>query len=106
MLAYKLLRVRKDGSLGPLFINRRLRIPVGTWLTAEDHPTKGYTRRPGWHAMLKPVAPHLSTKGRAWFQVDVDNDFDAYTRPKSQGGAWLVAKRIKVLGPVDGWHRL
>lgn len=44
---YKLLRLRKDGTLGPLFINARMRIPVGKWLKAESHPTKGYALRPG-----------------------------------------------------------
>jgi hypothetical protein len=48
-IAYKLFRVRKDGTLGPLFINRPQRVPVGKALVAEDHPTKGFAFRPGWH---------------------------------------------------------
>lgn len=40
MKAYKLLRVRRDGSLGPLFINKQQKIIVGNWMEAEDHPTK------------------------------------------------------------------
>jgi hypothetical protein len=39
MIAYKLFRVRRDGSIGPLFINRNLRIPVGVPLPAEAHRT-------------------------------------------------------------------
>lgn len=57
--AYKLFRRRGDGSLGPLFINKRQRIPLGEWLQAEDHPTKGYAHRPGWHCGVAPSAPHL-----------------------------------------------
>jgi len=53
MKAYKLLKLRKDGSLGPLFINRKQKIPIGKWLTAECHPTKGYALRPGWHTTSK-----------------------------------------------------
>ena len=63
-VAYKLLRVRRDLTLGPLFINRTQVIPIGVWLPAEDHPTVGYAHRPGWHAAPNPIAPHLSTKGR------------------------------------------
>ena len=49
MIAYKLLRIRKDGSIGPLFINQKQRVPIGEWLDAEDHPTSGFAHRPGWH---------------------------------------------------------
>ena len=47
--AYKLFIKRKDGTIGPLFIGRKQRIPMGVWLEAEDIPTKGYAHRPGWH---------------------------------------------------------
>lgn len=59
MLAYKLLHKRKDGSIGPLFINKRQRIPLWTWLPAKNIPTKGFARRPGWHSCPFPKAPHL-----------------------------------------------
>ena len=32
MIAYKLLKVRQDGTIGPLFINCRQVIPIGKWL--------------------------------------------------------------------------
>lgn len=99
MKAYKLFRVRKDGSIGPLFINARLRIPMGEWLQAEEHPTKGFAYRPGWHCTFKPVAPHLSEKGRKWFEIEVE-DYTTYARPESQGGSWVLAERMKVVGEV------
>ena len=95
VVGYKLLRVRKDGSLGPLFINRRQRIPTGEWLQAGAHPTKGYAFRPGWHATLLPVAPHLSTKGRVWCRVTL-RGVTRYNRPESQGGTWLLAQEMRV----------
>ena len=98
--AYKLLRLRRDGTLGPLFINRQQVIPVGQWLTAEDHPTKGYARRPGWHAAAKPVAPHLSTKGRLWYKVELMGA-EPLKRPASQGTTWYIAKHMKVICPVS-----
>jgi hypothetical protein len=92
---YKLLRRRKDGTLGPLFINASQRIPVGKWLKAEPHPTVGYAYRPGWHATTAPVAPHLSTKGRVWCKVSMKS-VRKYARPESQGGTWLLAKWIRI----------
>lgn len=98
VIAYKLLRQRKDGSLGPLFINARLRVPVGEWLPAEDHPTKGFAHRPGWHCTPVPVAPHLREGGdRVWCLVEVEG-VRRYERPASQGGTWVLAERMKVLG--------
>ncbi|NLF98726.1 MAG: hypothetical protein GX565_01095 [Lentisphaerae bacterium] len=96
MIAYKLLRLRKDKTLGPLFINCRQRIPVGTPLKAEAHRRKGYQFRPGWHCTWKPVAPHLSTKGRVWCKVDVE-DYVQYARPESQGGTWVLAQQMTLL---------
>jgi hypothetical protein len=93
MIAFKLLRKRRDGTLGPLFINRQQWIHSGIWLTAESHPTKGFAVRPGWHCTLKPLAPHLSMKGRVWCLVVVD-DCVEYTRPARQGGKWVLAQNM------------
>jgi len=98
MKAWKLFRVRKDGSIGSLFINRRARLPVGKWMVAEEHPTKGYAFRPGWHACAKPDAPHLSTRGRAWFRVEL-RGVTTHHRPASQGGVWYTAKQLKIYQP-------
>jgi hypothetical protein len=99
MIAYKLFRVRKDGSIGPLFINARLRLAVGVWYDAEAHLTKGFAFRPGWHAAPTPNAPHLSERGRRWFRVELD-DVTEYPRPNAQGGVWLLAKRLRVLEAI------
>lgn len=96
MTRYKLFRQRKDGSLGPLFINAKLRIPVGQWLEAEDHPTKGFAHRPGWHLAAAPVAPHLSERGRVWCEVETRGPERRYPRPESQGGEWILAEEMRV----------
>lgn len=96
MKAYKLMRLRKNGTLGSLFINKRDVIPIDVWLEAEDHPTKGYAHRSGWHCTFKPVAPHLSLKNRVWVEVEVE-DFEVFERPISQGGKWILAKQMKVI---------
>lgn len=100
MIAYKLIRKLKDGSLSPLFINKKSRIPIGVWLDAEEHPTKGFAFRKGWHCTPKPIAPHLSTKGRIWVEVEIE-DTELYNRPESQGGTWVLAQRMKVIRELN-----
>ena len=95
---YKLFRLRKNGTMGSLFINRRAIIPMGIWLQAEDFPTKGYAHRPGWHILLKPVAPHLSKKGRVWMRVEYQ-EYETMVRPDSQGGRWVLAQQMMVDSP-------
>ena len=98
MIAYKLFKKRKDGTIGPLFIDRTLRVPFNKWMVAEDVPTKGFAHRPGWHLGTFPRADHLSTKGRVWCECEVDTraGYYEFKRPQHQGGAWIIAKRIKV----------
>ena len=105
MRAYKLFKLRRDGTLGSLFINKRAVIPIGIWCTAEAHRTKNYAYRPGWHAMGKPVAPHLSSEGRIWAEVSITN-FVPFVRPDNQGGKWYLAQRMRVnrlLKGVNGY---
>jgi hypothetical protein len=101
MLGFKLFTLHKDGSIGPLFINKKLRLEINSWYTAEDHPTKGYAHRPGWHVCARPIAPHLTTKGRVWGKVDIE-DYVMYARPIRQGGIWYLAQKMKVLERYDG----
>jgi hypothetical protein len=100
MIAYKLIRKLKDGSLSPLFINKKSRIPIGIWLDAEEHQTKGFALRKGWHCTLEPIAPHLSKNNRVWVKVEIE-DTELYNRPKSQGGVWVLAQRMKVICEID-----
>lgn len=96
MKAYKLVRKLKDGSLAPLFINKKSRLPIGVSMVAEPHKTKGFAFRPGWHCTLTPSAPHLSTKNRVWVEVEVE-DFEIHSRPISQGGSWLLAQKMTII---------
>lgn len=95
-MAYKLMKLRKDGTLGSLFLNAKQAYPVGEWMQAENHKKKGFAERPGWHCTLIPSAPHLSTTGRVWVKVEVD-DYATFDRPESQGGKWILANRIKII---------
>jgi hypothetical protein len=97
MTAYKLFRQRKNGTLGPLFINRGQVIPMGEWVEAENHARKGFAVRPGWHACALPYAPHLrQDRGRVWARVELE-DVTLCKRPAGQGEEWLLARRMRVL---------
>ena len=96
MIAYKLFRKRKDGTLGPLFINRKQLVPIGVRMQAGCYPTKGYSIRPGWHSCAEMSAPHLSKKGRVWCKVSITG-ITKHHRPINQGGLWYTSKTLKVL---------
>jgi hypothetical protein len=97
---WKLFRLRKNGTLGPLFINRRQVVPVGgDFLPAEAHKTAGFAYRPGWHATPNPVAPHLKKKPkhetRVWCKVEL-KDVQPINKPEKQGGKWYLAGAMRV----------
>jgi hypothetical protein len=101
-IGWKLFKLRKNGTLGSLFINASAVLPVGEWMDAENcHEKKGYKYRPFWHCCYQCVAPHLkerlaSGEQRVWRQVAMQGVFNM-DRPESQGGAWCLAGRIKIL---------
>ena len=99
MIAYKLMRVRANGTVTSLFINKSKTIPIGEWVEAKAHPTKGFAFRPGWHATNRPIAPHLSERGRMWFKVEL-KDVKRLKRPESQGGEWYLARHMRIVGWV------
>jgi hypothetical protein len=101
MIAYKLFRKRKDGSYGPLFINRKQRLHVGILYNAQDHPTKGYAHRPGWHCCKEPIAPHLSEKNRVWCEIAIGGKITEHIRPSSQGGIWYTAEIMVIQNEVS-----
>jgi len=100
MIAYKLFRILKDGSISSLFINKKERYSIDEWMDAKNYPTKGYSERFGWHCLSVPNAPHLSDKNRQWFEVEIE-DFIELDRPQSQGGVWLLSKRLKINKPLN-----
>ena len=104
MIAYKLFKIRKDGSIGSLFINASEKYKTNVWIGAEFTPTKGFAERKGWHCLLTPVAPHLKMRLktgeiRGFYKVEID-DYDYFTRPESQGGKWVLAQRMKILEKI------
>lgn len=104
MTAYKLFKVRKDGSIGSLFINASRKLPVGEWMEAEATKRKGFAFRPGWHCCFTPYAPHLKLElatgeTRKWFEVEIAQ-WHTEKKPQNQGGAWLLARKLKIVRPL------
>lgn len=103
MYAYKLFRVRKDGTLGSLFVGRQKVLPIGQWLEAEtnlSHP--GLAHRPGFHCCAQRLAPHIKLRlangeVRWWYHVEIEDEAERHERPESQGGLWYVAKRMRIV---------
>lgn len=102
-IGWKIFRQRKDGTLGPLFIDATQRVPMGVPVAARDDVSrKGFAKRIGWHAAFTPEAPHLMTKAgtlatdRVWCRVALQN-CRKYDRPESQGGSWVLAQTMTVL---------
>ena len=100
MIAYKLFRVLKDGSITSLFINKTKRYPIGKWMVAEEHKTIGYKLRPFFHCMAYWSAPHLSHKNRQWWMVEIE-DYQVMKRPQRLGGIWLLANKMKIISPIE-----
>ena len=96
MIAWKLFKLRKDGSLGSLYMNSRERLLPEVWYTASDNQRNGFAKRVGFHTTKTKHAPHLSLKGRVWRRVEI-KDFYFVERPKNQGGTWIIAQRMKIL---------
>lgn len=97
MEGYKLVRLRKDGTIGPLFFDATLRIPFGKWMWFKPLQKKRFCFRPGWHVLRERRAPHLSKRGRIWIKVEMKHyrRMEGSFVPKRE--IWFIAKRIKVV---------
>ena len=86
---YKLFEQDQNGNLYALFIDKKTAMPINKWLKAENHPTKNYAPRPGFHIGEGiPAAPWLmSFNGtyksqrskywkRVWAEVEYLADVD------------------------------
>ena len=103
MTAYKLLRRKKDGSLGSLFVGRASRLSFGvTYEARSDLPHPGLAHRPGFHCTHAPYAPHIKMRlkngeERVWCTVKLSGEITPHQRPASQGGLWYTAEKMRLL---------
>lgn len=103
MIAFKLMRQRKDGTFGSLFIDKKTRYETNIIYCALAYPTSGYAYRPGFHCTAKPYAPHLAKNNRVWVVVSLSK-VETHNRPKAQGGEWLLAQRMTIIGKLLDEH--
>lgn len=107
----------RTGKLYPLFIGAKEETPVGTWMVAQNIPTKGFANRPGWHiGSSLPDAPWLkgysadnprgvfnSKRGknfrRVWAEVSYPMDVDYQEELDRRG-----IKDIKDHTPENGYY--
>lgn len=107
MKAYKLLRLRADGTLGPLFVGRgQVMRPRGTYAARADLPHPGLAHRPGFHCTAKPRAPHIKLRlkngeRRVWCEVRLSGWVTPHLRPECQGGLWYTAERMQIVRVLD-----
>lgn len=126
--AYKLFKTLKNfpGKLFPLFIGTKKDTPQNEWIAGEFIPTKGFANRPGWHAGILPVAPHLRQRKtgrinpqRVWAEVEMPDDVNwqstadlskkgdirdrvpegghyKFKTSKMQGSSWIIGGAIKI----------
>ena len=91
-VAYKLVKTfrSRPDEIFPLFINekdldakgpvKQKPIPLGEWVSAQNIPTKGFAKRPGWHSGKIPKTVHLLKKdgtldsNRMWVEVEISDD--------------------------------
>lgn len=112
---FKLFEMNSDGEFFPLFIDKNNSIPLGEWIPAGYHPTKGFAARGGWHIGADvPDAPWLkaydgSNTGcyksrwkhgkRVWCLVEYNANHDYSEEVKK-----LKKKCFEDRVPEDGWY--
>ena len=90
-IGYKLFEMNEQGELFPLFIDKNTPVPVGEWIKAEYHPTKGFAARGGWHIGADvPDAPWLKS---------YDGSDVGYYKPR-----WKHGKRVWCVIEYNATH--
>lgn len=109
---YKLFEMDTNGNLYPLFIDKKTAYPIGQWIHAENHPTKGFAKRPGLHVGEICSAPWLmSADGtyksqrskywrRVWCEVECNTNID-YTDVVEKLPKKCFVDRV----PTGGYYR-
>lgn len=114
-IGYKLFEMNAAGELFPLFIDKNTPVPIGEWIHAEYHPTKGFAARGGWHLGADvPDAPWLKSYDgsdtgyyksrwksgkRVWCRCEYNTNHD-YNKEVSELPKKCFADRV----PDDGYY--
>jgi hypothetical protein len=131
MIAYKLVRMGRDGQLYPLYVNSTQPFVIGEWMYAEPGPMteNGKVKsklgqlayRPGFHCSDIPYATHIGKKGadgkiafmnadHVWVEVEIDDTID-YQEEANRNGINPRTGRLNPRDadldhvPVNGYYR-
>ena len=130
MKAYKLLRIKKDGKLYPLFVDTNTPTPIGEWLEAKCGELKDNGKvksilgdlcfRPGWHLSDIPYAPHIGRKGdsgeiefmnenHVWCECEYVTDVNyqplVNENGKNKNGIVIPKNAYMKEVPIDGYYK-
>ena len=130
MKAYKLLRIKKDGKLYPLFVDTENPTPIGEWIDARCGELKNNSKvksklgdlcfRPGWHLSSLPYASHIGKKGdsgkiefmnddHVWCECEYVTDINyqpfVNENGKNKNGIIIPKNAYMKEIPVNGYYR-
>lgn len=130
MKAYKLLRIKKDGKLYPLYVDTNTPTPIGEWIEAKcgEMTDNGKVKsalgplcfRPGFHLSDLPYASHIGRKGdsgeiefmnenHVWCECEYAADIDyqplVNENGKNKHGIIIPKNAYMKEIPVNGYYR-
>ena len=128
MFCYKLVRIKPNGRLGPLFVGTEEDFPIGEIICAtESHRRKldkiysklGWLKfRPGLHLTIIPYAPHIGIKDAdgvirwmhdetVWVECEIPDHFNYTPEARANGirnGKLCVQKACLDRVPEYGYY--
>lgn len=122
-IAYKLFKLKKDGTLHPLYVDCQREMPLRQWLKAEagEQTERGKVKsklgelayRPGFHTTALPLADHIGKRMQngelcqasdtVWCEVEMLATYD-YTDLAQQNGANPRDQYLKEI-PTFGYYK-
>ena len=100
MKMYKIMRVKTDGMLYPIGVNRYRSYNVGEWYDAEHIESRKYKTKKGFYGFEKPSSKRYKEslrrgEKRVWVECETE-DCELYYHPMD-GETWMIAQRMKIL---------
>ena len=100
MKMYKIMRVRSDGMLYSIGVNRNKPYDIDEWYTAEHIVSRKYKTKKGFYGFEKPDNERYKTtlqRGdrRIWVECEVE-DYEFYHHVMD-GATWVIAQRMRMI---------
>lgn len=100
MLMYKVMRIKSDGMLYSVNVNRNKPYNIDEWVNAEYILTKHYHDRKGFYGFEKPDSKKYKDKlhrgdRRIWVECEVA-DYEIVYNAHDQVN-WVIAQKMKII---------